>query len=142
MANLPAYSIQVYGNEDEMPQEAEELLREELADSRKPLPQDRPDREQWLKVKRAMVRKPADRIGFVEHGFVRPEHRRLGLGTRLLQRAIDVAREEGCQSMRCNVSWENAGELALFKKCGFALACIEDGQYFAAKLLQGYGCNA
>jgi GNAT superfamily N-acetyltransferase len=162
MANLPAYSIQVYGNEDEMPQEAEELLREELADSRKPLPQDRPDREQWrfrsICATTAEGRVlgcvhldlgprnfgplAADRIGFVEHGFVRPEHRRLGLGTRLLQKAIDVAREERCQSMRCNVSWENAGELALFKKCGFALACIEDGQYFAAKPLQGYGCNA
>ena len=46
------------------------------------------------------------------------------------------------QFMRCNVSWKNAAEIALFKKCGFALACIEDGQYFTAKPLQGYACNA
>ena len=127
MANLPAYDIQVYGNDDELPGEAEELFRKELADSRKPLPEDRPDREQWRFRSLCAITDServlgcvhldlgprnfgplaADRIAFVEHGFVRAEHRRLGLGTRLLQKAIEVAREEGCQSMPCDCVGES-----------------------------------
>ena len=35
MANLPEYDIHVYGNEDELPPEAEELFGAELAESLK-----------------------------------------------------------------------------------------------------------
>ena len=161
MESLPPHTIRVYGNDDELPAEAEALFRDELADSRKPLPEDRADRDEWrfrlicavtesghvpggvhLDVgPRSFGPLADDRIAFVEHGFVRPDYRRHGLGTRILQRAIEVAREEGCQCMRCNCSWKNPAEMALFKKCGFALACIEDGQYFTTKPLQGYACS-
>ncbi|MBN2292103.1 MAG: GNAT family N-acetyltransferase [Pirellulales bacterium] len=81
------------------------------------------------------------RIAFIEHGIVREQNRRHGLGTTLLQKAIEMAREEGCQCLRCNVSWTNEAEMTLLKKCGFALACIEDGEYLAVKPLQVYSCN-
>ena len=162
MVNLPPYNIHVYGNKDELPTEVEEVFRDELAESRKPLPKDRPDRDQWQFRCICAVTESGhvlggvhfdmgprnfgpladDRIAYVEQGLVRPEYRCHGLGTTLLCKAIEVAREEGCQLMRCNTRWENPAEIALFKKCGFALACIEDGQYFTAKPLQGYACNA
>ena len=162
MANLPIHNIQVYGNGDQLPSEAEELFRKELADSREPLPEGRPDRDQWQFRCICAVTESGhvlggvhfdlgprnfgpladDRIVYVEHAFVRPEYRRQAVGTELLQQAIEVAREEGCQLMRCNSSWKNPAEIALFKKCGFALACIEDGKYFTTKPLQGYACNA
>ena len=161
MADLPAYDIYIYANDDELPGEAEELFRDELADSRKPLPEDRADRDQWqFRLICAITDSghvlggvhldigprnygplAEERIALVELGLVRPEYRRHGLGTKLLQRTIQVAQQEGCQLMRCNASWTNPAEMALFKKCGFALACIEDGQYFTTKPLQGYACN-
>lgn len=161
MTDLPHYRIHVFDTDVVLPDEAEELFREELTDSRTPLSPDRPDRDQWeFRTICAVVDSEhvlggihldlgprnfgpfaTDRIAFVEHGIVRPEFRRHGLGTALLQKAIEVARAEGCQCMRCNVSWANPAEMALFKKCGFALACIDDGEYFAAKPLQGYACS-
>ncbi len=161
MASLPIHTIEVYGNQDQLPPDAEELFREELADSRQPLPEDRPDRDQWQFRCICAVTESGqvlggvhfdlgprnfgpladDRIVYLEHAFVRPPCRRQGLGTRLLQRAVEVARDEGCQLIRCNARWDNPAEIALFKKCGFALACIEDGQYFTAKPLHGYACS-
>lgn len=161
MSLLPHYRIQVFDKDSSLPAEAEELFREELTGSRTPLSEDRPDRDQWEFRMICAVDDSdhvlggvhfdlgprnfgplaADRVAFIEHGIVREQNRRHGLGTTLLQKAIEVAREEGCQCVRCNVSWANEAEMALFKKCGFALACIDDGEYFAAKPLQGYSCN-
>ena len=161
MPDLPQYNIHVFANDDQLPPEAEELFQTELADSREPLPEDRADRDQWqFRLICALTENGHvldgvhfdmgprnfgplghERITYLEHCFVRPEYRRHGVGTRLLQRAIEVARDEGCQIMRCNASWHNPAEIALFKKCGFALACIEDGQYFTVKPLQGYACS-
>ena len=44
---LPDFTVTCYGNDDRLPEEAEDLFRKELADSRTPLPGDRPDRGQW-----------------------------------------------------------------------------------------------
>ncbi len=161
MASLPDYRIETYRNDDVLPAEAEELFADELSDSRQALPEHREDRDQWYFRLTCAVTSTGGVLGgvhldigprnfgplgheliaYVEHGFVRPEHRRQGVGTALLCAAIEVARDEGCLIMRCNVSWQNPAEIALCRKCGFALACIEDGQYFTTKPLQGYGCR-
>jgi GNAT superfamily N-acetyltransferase len=161
MTNLLNHRIQIFDKDGPLPAEAEELFREQLADSRRPLPEHRSDHDKREFRTICAVAESghvlggvhldlgprnfgplaADRIAFVEHGIVRQEYRRQGLGTTLLQKAIEVARVAGCQCMRCNVSWLNLAEMVLFKKCGFALACIDNGEYFAAKPLQGYACN-
>jgi ribosomal protein S18 acetylase RimI-like enzyme len=161
MSSLSDYQVHVFDNDNPLPPEAEDFYREELAGSLEPLSEFKPDRDGWRFSSICAIAKSgqviggvhidmgprnfgplaADRIAFVEHTIVRPEYRRYGLGTRLLQEAIEIARAERCQCVRCNVSWANPAEIALFTKCGFALACIEDGEYFAAKPLQGYGCD-
>jgi len=58
---------------------------------------------------------------------------------------VEVAKAKGCQYIRYNVSWDNPAEIAVSKKCGFALTDIseedEGGRYFTVKPLQGYGCD-
>lgn len=155
----PAYDVVVYGRDDQLPEEAEHLFREELADSRHALPEDRPDRDRWRFACVCAIT-PAghvlggvhfdmgpvnsgpladEKIAILERVLVRPEYRRLGVATRLLGRALAVAKEAGCAHMRCNANWSNPAEIALYKKCGFALADIgEDdqaGEYFTVRPL-------
>jgi len=47
MTPLPGYTIKVYSNKDQPPPEAEQLFKAQLAYSRKPLPEDRDDRDKW-----------------------------------------------------------------------------------------------
>jgi hypothetical protein len=47
MKQIPEYQIKVYGNQDELPAEAEAMFGPQLADTRQPLPVDRRDRGQW-----------------------------------------------------------------------------------------------
>ena len=165
MAKIPAYEIRVYGNEDRLPAEAEELLAKELAGSREPLPAERADRDQWrfrcvcalTKSGRVLGGAHMDmgpinfgplgkeKLAYLEHVFVQEEYRRQGVGTEVFQKLIQVAKAAGCQYIRYNVSWDNAAGIALSKKCGFALTDISEpdqgGEYFTVKPLQGYGCN-
>ena len=144
MAKIPAYEIRVYGNEDQLPAEAEELLAKELAGSREPLPADRPDRDQWMFACICAVTETGrvlggvhmdmgpivfgplgeEKLAYLEQLLVRAEYRRGGIGTELLCKAIEVARAADCQYIRCNASWDNSAEMALFKKCGFACNCV------------------
>jgi len=156
---LPDFTVRCYGNDDRLPEEAEDLFREELADSRTPLPQDRPDRGQWRFACVCAIAAEGhvlggvhldigpinfgplarEKLAFVEGVFVRPEYRRRGVGTRTMQKAISVARDAGCLHMRCNVQWDSAAGIALYRKCGFALAEISDqegGEYFVVRPLE------
>lgn len=79
-----------------------------------------------------------ERAAIIEHVLVRPEHRRQGIATALVTKAVELARESGCSHMRCNSSWDNSAEIALYKRCGFALADIgEEGDrhYFTVRPL-------
>lgn len=156
---LPDFTVRCYGNDDSLPEEAGDLLREELAYSRTPLPADRTDRDQWRFACVCAVTAEGhvlggvhldigpvnfgplakEKLAFVEGVFVRPEYRRHGVGTRTMQKAILVARDAGCLHMRCNVRWDNPAGIALYRKCGFALVDITDehgGEYFVVKPLQ------
>lgn len=143
MPDLPQYNIHVFANDDQLPPEAEELFQTELADSREPLPEDRADRDQWqFRLICALTENGHvldgvhfdmgprnfgplghERITYLEHCFVRPEYRRHGVGTRLLQRAIEVAREEGCQIMRCNASWDSPQDVEAARRFG-GIGCL------------------
>ena len=163
MASLPPYKIEVYGNEDELPKQAEELFGKELADSREPFSAGRPDAGKWRFACICAVTESGevlggghmdmgpvnfgplseDKLAYLEHLLVRDEYRRRGLGTGLLKRIVQVAKAQGCQYIRYNVRWDNPAATAVAKKCGFALTDIseEGGRYFSIKPLQGYGCE-
>lgn len=165
MAKKTEYRIRVYGNDDQLPSEAEQLFADELAGSRKPLPLDRADRHQWRFARVCAVTDKdrvlggahmdmgpvnfgplgQDKLAYLERVLVRPEHRRQGIATAVLRKLIQVAKEKGCHYIRCNAKWDNPAELALYKKCGFALTDVneDDGhqRYFTVKPLQGYGCG-
>ena len=159
---LPEYTIEVYGNADRLPAEAEELFEEQLADSRKLYPGDPDDREQWRFTLTCAVTSDGHVLGgvhldigtiggfgplakhklaYLERTLVRPEYRRQGIATELLRKAIEVAREAGCEYIRCHNNWDNPAETALFRKCGFALVDLDGEQdaqpsYLAVRPLQ------
>jgi GNAT superfamily N-acetyltransferase len=142
MGALPRHEIKVFGNGDVLPAEAEEMFAVQLADSRRPLPPERPDRDQWRFALIAAVTPAGHVLGgvhvdigpingagpiadqylaYLERTLVRPEYRRQGLATSLLRRAIRVAAEAGCEYIRCSNNWDNPAETALMRRCGFAL---------------------
>jgi len=153
------FDVVVYGNDDALPAEAEEMFRDQLADSRSELPDDRADKGQWRFACVCAVTPTGrvlggvhmdmgpvnfgpladEKLAYVESVFIRPEYRRQGIATQLLDRAAASAKEAGCLHMRCNVRWDNPAELALFRKCGFALTDVSDedegGEYFTVKPL-------
>ena len=159
MGDVPAYTVQSFSDGDALPAEAEELFREELAYSRKALPEDRADRGQWRFACICAVTGSggvlggvhldigpinfgplaAEKLAFLEQVFVRPEYRRHGIAAALMQEAFAIARGAGCLHILGHVSWDNPAAIALYRTCGFALADISDaddgGGYFILKPL-------
>jgi ribosomal protein S18 acetylase RimI-like enzyme len=166
MQEAPSFHLRIYVDCRQLPKEAEELFAAQLSETRQPLPESRCDRDQWRSfyvcalVSTDHVLGGAcfdvgpknfgplaqELVAIVEHVLVRPEYRRQGIGSSVMEATIEAAREAGCQCMRCNVRWDDPAEIALFKSCGFALVDIngegEGGSYLAAKPLRGYSCNA
>ncbi len=146
---LPDYAIHVCSNDDGPPAEAEQLFKEELADSRR----DKPNADKWRFVNICALSGSDkvlgglhmdvgpiefgpladERLAYLEHLFVRPEYRNHGIATVLLNRATDEALSRGCNHIRFNVSWNNPAAIAVCRKSGFALTCLEDGGYFVMK---------
>lgn len=56
---------------------------------------------------------------WLEDLFVREEARRSGLGTALVEAALERARERGCQRIELDVNEDNEAALALYEACGF-----------------------
>ena len=163
MQPLPEHIVKVYRNGDELPVEAEELFAGQLADSRRPLPPDREDRDQWRFALTCAVTADGhvlggvhldigpisgagplarDKLAYLERTLVRPEYRRRGLATVLLRKAIQVAADAGAEYIRCSNNWDNPAETALFRKCGFALVDLDGEQdpepcYLAVRPLRG-----
>ena len=153
-----SYDVESYGNDNRLPDEAEILFAKELESSRKALPVDRADRGAWRFACVCAVTPEGhvlggvhldigpinfgplaeEKLAFIEGVLVRPEYRQRGVGTRIMQEAISVAREAGCLHMRCNVKWDDPAGIALYRRCGFALTDITDeggGEYFVVKPL-------
>ena len=160
MTKLPPYEIKVYDNDSQIPAEAETLFEKQLADSRRL--EERDDRDMWRFALTCAVSASEhvlggvhldigpigsgpigeEKLAYLERTLVRPEYRRQGLATQVLQKAIEVAKAAGCQHLRCHNDWDNAAETALFRKCGFALVDLtgeddDDPSYLAVKPLEG-----
>jgi len=157
--DVPDYEVRSYRNDDRLPDEAEDLFAKELKHSRGIIPECRADRDRWRFACVCAVTAEGhvlggvhldigpitfgplgkEKLAFIEGVFVRPEYRRRGVGTRVMQEAIRVARDAGCLHVRCNVKWDNPAAIALYRKCGFALTDIGDedsDEYFVVKPLQ------
>jgi GNAT superfamily N-acetyltransferase len=141
----PTYDLQTFSPGDPIPAEAEALFAGQLADFRgQPL---RNIPGQWTFALTCAVSPDGHILGgvhldigpiggdgpladaklaYLESVFVRPEHRRQGLATAILQRAVQVATAHGCLYIRCSNNWDNPAERALFLRCGFALVDITE----------------
>jgi GNAT superfamily N-acetyltransferase len=58
---------------------------------------------------------------WLEDLFVRESARRASFGRRLVEAAIERARERGCRRIELDVNEDNATALALYEACGFKL---------------------
>lgn len=152
------HAISVYTNGDMLPAEAVEMFKNELAESRRA----RHDADRWRFVTICAVDASGhilggahmdigplefgplaeERLAYLEHLFVLPEYRGQGLGTSLLLRAVEEATTRGCSHIRFNVSWGNLAAIAACRKAGFALTCLEDGEYFVVKPTCAAPCRA
>ena len=56
----------------------------------------------------------------LEDLFVSPANRRQGIGTRLVQFAIDRAREKGCRAIKLDTNERNDEAIQLYRKLGFS----------------------
>ncbi len=65
----------------------------------------------------------------VWHLFVDRAQRRAGLGTQLMQRAIDWARDAGLRGIVCETQTNNWAACAFYQKLGFQLGGIDDHFY-------------
>jgi|SRR5579872_200058 acetyltransferase len=59
--------------------------------------------------------------------LVADPYQRLGIGTQLLCRLIEIARQEGIHRMVAEMLPDNFDIQALFRKCGFRLCSIDQG---------------
>ena len=152
------HAISVYTNGDMLPAEAVEMFKNELAESRRA----RPDADRWRFVTMCAVDSSGqilggahmdigplefgplaeERLAYLEQLLVFPEYRGRGLGTSLLFRAVEEAATRGCSHIRFNVSWGNPAAIAACRKAGFALTCLEDGEYFVMKPTSAGPCRA
>jgi GNAT superfamily N-acetyltransferase len=57
--------------------------------------------------------------GWLDELYVRPEHRGAGLGTRLLQAAIALCREQGCRAVDLQVEPSHSRAADLYARSGF-----------------------
>jgi ribosomal protein S18 acetylase RimI-like enzyme len=62
---------------------------------------------------------PSGRQGFLSLLVVRENYRRLGIGARLLQMAIDYGAQRGFQNLRLEVERDNLAAQALYQVAGF-----------------------
>jgi len=58
-------------------------------------------------------------VGYVEGWFVRPDHRRKGLGAELLQAAEEWARSQGCREMASDAEVDNHVSQRAHEALGF-----------------------
>lgn len=65
------------------------------------------------------LRSPKGRYAVINEVYVPPEHRRKGLATLLLQKAIGIAEEEGCCKVLCWSRFSNEIAHGLYGKVGF-----------------------
>ena len=67
--------------------------------------------------------------GEITNVGVSPEKRNAGIGWKLMQAALDAAKEQGIERVVLEVRVSNASAIHLYEKCGFANCGIRKGFY-------------
>lgn len=67
--------------------------------------------------------------GHITNIAVHPEYRRMGIGSALMSRLIEIARAEGVESMTLEVRKSNFAAQKLYQKYGFKASGIRKGYY-------------
>ena len=57
---------------------------------------------------------------YVDDLWVNPNYRRMGIAEKLMQKAGDLAKEQGFYGLRLYVNTVNDAGIALYEKCGYA----------------------
>ena len=91
--------------------------------------------------------------GFLEDIEVVEAHRKQGIGAALLQAALQLAWQSGCESVRATVDYDNSAALALYRSQGLGFIPEEDPDapgepdttysivaINPARVIKGYGC--
>ena len=58
-------------------------------------------------------------LGQVRGIYVKPSHRRRGIGRKLMERSLDDFRQAGCHKARLSVLADNHGAISFYKRFGF-----------------------
>ncbi len=78
---------------------------------------------------------PTERTGEAEIGIgLLPPYRNRGLGTRMLQRAIEWARKQGLERLVLTTRDDNHHAIHVFAKCGFTPTGRKDGRWIEMAL--------
>jgi GNAT superfamily N-acetyltransferase len=67
--------------------------------------------------------------GWVDHLAVASEHRRLGVGTALVKKAIEWARQQGLQKLMLEIQTKNYPAICFCQKNGFVFCGFNDRYY-------------
>ncbi len=56
-------------------------------------------------------------------------NRRLGIGSRLVERVLEFSKEQSCTRCELEVNTENSPAIGLYKKCGFSVVGVRKNFY-------------
>lgn len=87
-------------------------------------------------LSRLFASKIGDRDYYLGNLFVNPEHRKKGIGSKLVERCKQTARQSGCDSMLLDVEYDKPYLLDFYYKLGFK----KDSKNYHRILGRTYGC--
>jgi len=74
------------------------------------------------------------KIGYITLIAIRPENKKQGYASALLNETESVCKNAGMNYMALNVNLENTKAIALYSKCGFRITSIENKVYMKKKI--------
>ncbi len=77
----------------------------------------------------SIVKPPKGRLHYIGHLGVTREWRGRGIGTQLVEHALEVGRQKGCTRAALDVSVENPQAQALYERLGFEVTALISSSY-------------
>ena len=65
-------------------------------------------------------------VAFISSFAIKPAYKRMKLGSNMMKRVMEYAKERMCESIQLEVNGKNLGAIAFYKKCGFACISLRD----------------
>ncbi|MGC9095224.1 MAG: GNAT family N-acetyltransferase [Candidatus Bathyarchaeia archaeon] len=70
------------------------------------------------------------KLSYIQNLYVAPKYRRMGVGSKLLQKIIDRAKEKGALEVHVVTNFENNPAIQLYKKHGLTKESLQLGKEF------------